>query len=71
MTCCISFAEPATLNVLNSVRAHEKDINNVTISPNDKLIATASQDKTAKVRFIDWLSTKDDHCFKINHHNCT
>lgn len=29
--------------------AHQKGMNCVTISPNDKLIATASQDKTAKV----------------------
>lgn len=29
--------------------AHEKDVNCVTISPNDKMIATASQDKTAKL----------------------
>lgn len=29
--------------------AHEKDVNCVTISPNDKMIATASQDKIAKL----------------------
>ncbi|EDV25613.1 uncharacterized protein TRIADDRAFT_23688, partial [Trichoplax adhaerens] len=31
--------------------SHKKDINSIDVSPNDKLIATASQDKTAKV----WL----------------
>uniref|UniRef100_T1GAS6 Uncharacterized protein n=1 Tax=Megaselia scalaris TaxID=36166 RepID=T1GAS6_MEGSC len=34
--------------------AHEKDINCVTMSPNDQLIATASQDKTAKI----WSASK-------------
>lgn len=29
--------------------AHDKDINSVAMSPNDKLVATASQDKTIKV----------------------
>ncbi|KAJ8957447.1 hypothetical protein NQ318_004927 [Aromia moschata] len=29
--------------------AHQKDINCVTVSPNDRIIATASQDKTAKL----------------------
>lgn len=29
--------------------AHEKDVNSVTISPNDLMIATGSQDKTAKL----------------------
>ena len=30
-------------------KAHDKDINAIVVSPNDKLIATGSQDKTAKV----------------------
>lgn len=38
-----------SLNVRHSVHAHEKDINSVTVSPNDQLIASGSQDKTAKI----------------------
>lgn len=30
-------------------KAHEKDINSIAIAPNDKLFATGSQDKTAKI----------------------
>ncbi|XP_014472392.1 PREDICTED: transducin beta-like protein 3 [Dinoponera quadriceps] len=37
------------LNVSHTVLAHPRDINCVTVSPNDRLIATASQDKTAKL----------------------
>lgn len=37
------------LNCVTTQIAHKDDINCVTISPNDKLIATASQDKTAKL----------------------
>ncbi|KAJ8680434.1 hypothetical protein QAD02_016221 [Eretmocerus hayati] len=37
------------LNAVHTVAAHQKDINCVTVSPNDKLIATGSQDKTAKL----------------------
>ena len=37
------------LAVLHTVVAHDKDINSVCVSPNDKLIATGSQDKSAKV----------------------
>ena len=32
-----------------TVKAHDKSINTVTIAPNDRLCATASQDKTIKV----------------------
>ncbi|KAJ9593229.1 hypothetical protein L9F63_015228, partial [Diploptera punctata] len=40
--------EILTLNVDLTEVAHDKDINSVCISPDDKLIATGSQDKTAK-----------------------
>lgn len=35
---------------------HEKDVNSVAVSPNDKLIATGSQDKTAKLWDCENLS---------------
>ncbi|XP_075231380.1 transducin beta-like protein 3 [Lycorma delicatula] len=37
------------LNVKHTELAHDKDINGVCVSPNDKIIATASFDKTAKI----------------------
>nr|CAD7412655.1 unnamed protein product [Timema cristinae] len=37
-------------------RAHEKDINCVSVSPNDKIIASGSQDKTTKLWSADDLS---------------
>lgn len=43
------------LNAAHTVLAHRKDINSVTVSPNDKLIATGSQDKTAKLWSADNL----------------
>lgn len=46
-------SEIEKLNCINTLLAHEKDINCVTISPNDRYIATSSQDKTAKL----WDST--------------
>lgn len=41
--------ELANLNCIATQIGHEKDINCVTISPNDKMIATGSQDKCAKL----------------------
>uniref|UniRef100_A0ABM5F138 Transducin beta-like protein 3 n=1 Tax=Pogona vitticeps TaxID=103695 RepID=A0ABM5F138_9SAUR len=38
-----------TLQATLTVKAHDKDINSVAVSPNDKLVATGSQDKTAKL----------------------
>ena len=42
---------------LSSLKAHEKDVNSISISPNDQLVATGSKDKTCKVWSID-LKTK-------------
>ncbi|KAK3738537.1 hypothetical protein QZH41_012049, partial [Actinostola sp. cb2023] len=39
----------SSLVVKITEKAHDKDINSVTVSPNDKLLATGSQDKTTKV----------------------
>lgn len=41
--------ENTQLNCIYTEVAHQKDINCITVSPNDKIIATASQDKTAKL----------------------
>ena len=38
-----------TLHAKITEKVHEKDINSLAVSPNDKLIASGSQDKTAKV----------------------
>ena len=40
---------PAQLLSTAVVAAHDKDINALAVSPNDALICTASQDRTAKV----------------------
>ena len=37
------------LQSLAAVTAHDKDINSVAISPNETLVCTTSQDRTAKV----------------------
>ena len=46
------------LKAIGSVRAHEKDINVVGIAPNDSVIVTGSQDKTAKIWNTTDLSLK-------------
>ncbi|XP_076998293.1 transducin beta-like protein 3 [Tamandua tetradactyla] len=42
-------AGPALLQAQVTQRCHDKDINSVAIAPNDKLLATGSQDRTAKL----------------------
>ncbi|PSC70582.1 transducin beta 3 isoform B [Micractinium conductrix] len=42
-------AAPAKLRVTAAVAAHDKDINAVAVAPNDSVICTGSQDRTAKV----------------------
>lgn len=45
--------ETTALQASRSTQAHEKDINVVSVAPNDSLIATGSQDKTARL----WKAT--------------
>lgn len=40
---------PKKLSSVYTVKAHDKDINSIAVSPNDRLFATGSQDKTAKL----------------------
>lgn len=42
-------AKPEALRASAAVLAHDKDVNSVAVAPNDSLVATGSQDKTAKV----------------------
>ena len=42
--------DPICLSVKFTKMVHDKDINSVSVSPNDKLVVTGSQDRTAKVR---------------------
>lgn len=43
------FKENENLSCNGTEIGHQKDINSVTVAPNDKIIGTASQDKTAKL----------------------
>lgn len=52
-------APPRKAHALTTVKVHDKDINSVDFAPNDKLLATGSQDRTAKLFGIDYMpSTK-------------
>ena len=50
--------EPIELVASAGVRAHDKDINIISVSPNDSLVATGSQDKTVKLWNATDLSLK-------------
>ena len=41
--------EPTELEAATSVRGHEKDINIISVAPNDSVVASGSQDKTVKL----------------------
>ncbi|XP_030646685.1 transducin beta-like protein 3 [Chanos chanos] len=48
--------EPAQLSARLTEKAHDKDVNSVAVSPNDKLLASGSQDRTAKLWSLDDMS---------------
>ncbi|KAI9010951.1 WD40-repeat-containing domain protein [Phycomyces nitens] len=45
--------EESSIRSLYTHQAHEKDINSISVAPNDKVFATGSQDKTAKIWNVD------------------
>lgn len=49
-----SIISPRKLSSLVTQKAHDKDVNSLDISPNDRLLATGSQDKTAKIFEIQY-----------------
>lgn len=40
---------PKTLSSISTVAAHDKDINSIAVAPNDSLVCTGSQDRTARL----------------------
>lgn len=46
--------EPMSLKSLTTLKIHDKDINSLDISPNDKLLVSGSQDRTAKLFSITY-----------------
>ena len=51
--------EPTSLRSLTTLKIHEKDINTLAVSPNNALLASGSQDRTAKLFSITYApSTK-------------
>lgn len=49
--------QPQKCKSLTTHKAHDKDINSLDISPNDRLLVSGSQDRTAKVWEIDYAVT--------------
>jgi U3 small nucleolar RNA-associated protein 13 len=50
--------DPFKCSSLVTLKAHDKDINSLDVAPNDRLLASGSQDKTAKIYEFDYSSTK-------------
>lgn len=58
-------AAPVRCKSLFTLKAHEKDINSLDVSPNDRFLASGSQDKTAKVYEIDYSTGPVRGSFKL------
>ena len=54
------------LRATAAVAAHDKDINALAVSPNDALICTASQDRTAKVSHHKHITHVLPNCPSMN-----
>ncbi|GLB35811.1 putative utp13 specific WD40 associated domain [Lyophyllum shimeji] len=54
LSCKGGETEPMRCKSLTTLKAHEKDINALDISPNDKLLVSGSQDRTAKIYAITY-----------------
>ena len=50
-------AEPVKCKSLTTHKAHDKDINALDVAPNDRLLVSGSQDRTAKVWEIEYVRT--------------
>lgn len=48
--------EPEKLKSFLTLKVHDKDINSLDVAPNDKLLATGSQDKTANIYEIEFVA---------------
>ena len=58
-------AAPVRCKSLFTLKAHEKDINSLDVSPNDRFLASGSQDKTAKVYEIEYSTSPVRGSFKL------
>ncbi|KAG6837319.1 hypothetical protein H0H93_011414 [Arthromyces matolae] len=56
LTCQNDEAEPTRCKSLCTHKAHDKDINALDVSPNDKFLASGSQDRTAKIYSIEYIA---------------
>ena len=56
---------PVRCKSLFTLKAHEKDINSLDVSPNDRFLASGSQDKTAKVYEIEYSTSPVRGSFKL------
>jgi len=56
---------PVRCKSLFTLKAHEKDINSLDVSPNDRFLASGSQDKTAKVYEIEYSTAPVRGSFKL------